>query len=128
MVVRTERGRIRKGKRNGRLVGAAEISKEHAQKCRLQRKNLSTLGQPKIEGWPQCHRESSLYGKYPGVTVAKRKKNKAGCPEHHILRWDRVKMSESRSLTSERGLELEHVKEMVDSAGKEGRFHGGEGR
>ena len=34
-------------KRNGRLVGAAETSKERAEWCRLQRKNWSILGLPK---------------------------------------------------------------------------------
>ena len=46
-------------KRNGRLVGAAETSKEHAEWRRLQRKNLKILGLPKRKEWPQCHRESS---------------------------------------------------------------------
>ena len=46
-------------KRNGRLVGAAETSKERAEWRRLQRKNLSILGLPKRKEWPQCHRESS---------------------------------------------------------------------
>ena len=46
-------------KRNGRLVGAAETSKERAEWRRLQRKNVNILGQPKRKEWPQCHRESS---------------------------------------------------------------------
>ena len=46
-------------KRNGRLVGAAETSKERAEWRRLQRKNLSILGLPKRKEWPQCHKESS---------------------------------------------------------------------
>ena len=46
-------------KRNGRLVGAAETSKEREEWHRLQRKNLSILGLPKRKEWPQCHRESS---------------------------------------------------------------------
>ena len=46
-------------KRNGRLVGAAETSKERAEWRRLQRKNLSILDLPKRKGWSQCHRESS---------------------------------------------------------------------
>ena len=37
----------RKGKRHGRLVGAAKTSKELAKWCRLQWKNLSILGLPK---------------------------------------------------------------------------------
>ena len=46
-------------KRNGRLVDAAETSKERAEWRRLQRKNFSILGLPKRKEWPQCHRESS---------------------------------------------------------------------
>ena len=46
-------------KRNSRLVGAAETSKERAEWHRLQQKNLSILGLPKKKGWPQCHRDSS---------------------------------------------------------------------
>ena len=47
-----------KEKRNGRLVGVAETSKERGEWCRLQRKNLSILGLPKRKERPQCHRES----------------------------------------------------------------------
>ena len=46
-------------KRNGRLVGAAETSKERAEWRRLQRKNLNIPGLPKSKEWSQCHRESS---------------------------------------------------------------------
>ena len=46
-------------KRSGRLVGAAETSKELAEWRRIQRKNLNILGLLKRKGWPQCHRESS---------------------------------------------------------------------
>ena len=46
-------------KRNGRLVGAAETSKERAELRRFQRKNLNILGLLKRKEWPQCHRESS---------------------------------------------------------------------
>ena len=46
-------------KRNGRLVSAAETSKELAQWRRLQRKTLNILGLLRRKGWPLCHRESS---------------------------------------------------------------------
>ena len=46
-------------RRNGRLVGAVEISRERAERRRLQRKNLNILGLPKSKEWPQYHRESS---------------------------------------------------------------------
>ena len=57
---RTEQGQIGGGeKRSGRLVGAAETSKEHAEWRRLQRKSLNILCLLKRKEWPQCHRESS---------------------------------------------------------------------
>ena len=46
-------------KKSGRLVGAAETSKERTEWRRLQRKNLSTLGLLKTKEWPQCHKVSS---------------------------------------------------------------------
>ena len=46
-------------KRSGRLVGAAETSKEHTEWRRLQQGNLNILGLLKRKEWPQCHRESS---------------------------------------------------------------------
>ena len=45
--------------RSGRLVGAAEMSRERAEWHRLQRKNMNILGLLKKKEWPQCHRESS---------------------------------------------------------------------
>ena len=47
------------GKRSGRLVGAAETSKERAEWRRLQRKNLNIPGLLKRKGLSQCQRESS---------------------------------------------------------------------
>ena len=46
-------------KRSGKLVGAAETSKECAEWRRLQQKNLNILGLLKRKEWPQCHRESN---------------------------------------------------------------------
>ena len=43
-------------KKNGRLVGAAETSKERAGWRRLQQRNLSILGLPKRKEWPQERR------------------------------------------------------------------------
>ena len=92
-------------KKNGRLVGASEISKERAEWRRLQQKNLNTLCLPKRKEWPQCHKESSCtfpFGKYLEVALAKRKRNRAVCPEYQIVREGRVKMSESCTLARER--------------------------
>ena len=46
-------------KRNGRLYGVAETSKERAEWHKLQLKNLSILGLPKRKEWHQRHKESS---------------------------------------------------------------------
>ena len=55
--MRTERESDRK--RRGRLDATAETSKEHAERSRLQQRNMSILGLLKRKEWPQCHRESS---------------------------------------------------------------------
>ena len=61
-----------------------------------------------------------------GTTLAKRKRNRAVCPEHQIMRKERVKMGESRTLAREGGSEREHEEERVDSTVNEARFQGGE--
>ena len=53
------KSQIGEEKKNGRLVGGAENSKERAEWRRLQRKNWSVLVLLKRKEWPQCHRESS---------------------------------------------------------------------
>ena len=83
-------------KRSGRLGGAAETSKELADWCRLQRKNLNILGLPKKKEWPQCHKESSWQVRQAASVT--RKRNRAVCPDHQIMRWERVKVSESQIL------------------------------
>ena len=55
------------------------------------------------------------------------KSNKAVCPKHQVVKWERVKVRESRTLARKRGLEQEYGKERVDSTVKESRFQGGEG-
>ena len=47
-------------------------------------------------------------GKYAEAALAKGKRNRAVCPKHQIMRGERVKMGESRTLSKERGLEREH--------------------
>ena len=55
-------------------------------------------------------------GKYTKAAFAKRKKNRTVSPEYHIMRGERVNVSENRTLTGERG------EVRVDSTVKEGRF------
>ena len=84
-------------KKNGRLVGAAETSKERAGWRRLQRKNLNILGLLNRKEWPQCPRESSWHERLS--CPCQKKRNRTVCPEHQIMgREERVKMGESRTL------------------------------
>ena len=53
-------------------------------------------------------------GKNAGATLAKRKRNRAICPEYQVMRGERVKMGESRTLARVRGSEREHGEERVD--------------
>ena len=71
--------------RNGRLVGAAETSKELAEWRRFQRKNVSIMGLLRRKGWPRCHRERAV-GKYARSVFAKKERNTAVCSEHQIVR------------------------------------------
>ena len=98
-------------KRNGRLYGAADTSKERAEWRRLQRKNLSILGLPNRKEWPQCHRETAV-GKNAGAAIAKRKPNRAVYPEYQIMRgresrWARVRGIRARAWSRKGGLHRE---------------------
>ena len=66
-------------------------------------------------------------GKYARAAIVKRKRNIAVCPEYQVVRWDRVKVGESRTLARKSGSELEHGKERVSFTVKESRFQGGKG-
>ena len=71
--------------------------------------------------WPQSHREREV-GKYAGAAFANRKRNRAVSPEYQIVRGERVKVIESRTLAKEGGSEREHGEKRVDSKVKEDRF------
>ena len=43
-------------------------------------------------------------GKNAGAALAKRKRNRAVCPEHQVMRGERVKVGESRTLARKRGI------------------------
>ena len=43
-------------------------------------------------------------GKYAGAALDKRKRNRAVCPKHQIMRGERVKVGESRTLARVRGI------------------------
>ena len=87
-------------KRSGRLVDAAEISKERAEWRWLQQRNLSIL--------VLLRRKSGLgatekaVGKYARAAFVTRKRNEDVCPNHQIVRWERVKVSTNRTLVRKR--------------------------
>ena len=43
-------------------------------------------------------------GKNAGAALAERKRNRAACPKHQIIKEERVKVGESRTLARERGI------------------------
>ena len=112
-------------KRSGRLVGAAETSKERAEWRRLQWKNWSILGLLKRKEWPHCHRESSwqVCRRRP-CQKEKEQSRQSRIPDHEggrESRWARAAPWRERG-----GSEREHGEE--DSTVKKGRFRGRKGR
>ena len=88
-------------KRNGRLVGVAETSKERAEWRGLQQKNWNILGLPKRKERPQCHRESSWQVRRSRPCQKEKKQSRLSkAPEHKG--GERVKVSKSRTLARER--------------------------
>ena len=75
---------VREEIKSGRLVGAAEASKERAEWRRLQRKNLSILGLPK--GKSGLSATERAVGKYAGAAFSKKRRKRAICPNHQIMR------------------------------------------
>ena len=86
-------------KRSGRLVGAAETSKEHTEWHRLQERNLNILGLLKRKEWPQFHRESSWHVHWSHLFQKEKEQSRQSrVPDH---KGERVKVSESCTLTRE---------------------------
>ena len=90
---------VREEKRNGRLVGVAETSKERAELRRLQPKNWNILACQKGKSGLSATERAD--GKNAGAALAKRKRNRAVCPEYQIMRGERVKVGESRTSLKE---------------------------
>ena len=108
-------------KRSGRLVGAAETSKERAEWRGLQGKNLR-------KGKSGLSTTETEFGKYAGAALAKRKRNRAVSPEYQIMRGERKSRWARAAPWRERGgSEREHEEERLDSTVKEGRFQGVKG-
>ena len=101
--------------KNGRLVGAAETSKERAEWRRLQRKNLSIQGLPKRKEWPQCHREREQLASTPEPPLPKG-------TEPSVQSTGSWRGGESQGGRERGGSKREHEEERVDSMVNEGRF------
>ena len=117
--------REEKEKRNDTLVDASETSGELAEWRRLQRKNLSIQGMPKRKEWPKCHKVSSWQELQS--RLCKKKGNRTIRSDNQIVRLERVKVSESRTLERKRKSEREQREEKENFKVKESRFQGEEG-
>ena len=89
-------------KKNGRLVGAAETSKERTEWRRLQQRNLSILGLPRRKEWPQCHRESSWQERRSRPCQEEREQSRLSRVPNN--EGEKVKLGESRTLARVRGI------------------------
>ena len=97
--------------------------------CRMAQasaENFNILSLLKRKEWLQCNKESSCQVRQAAFT--KRKRNRAVCPNYQIMRWEKVKVSESHLREIERvraggwgGNSGLHSKE------RQGRFQEGEG-
>ena len=117
-MARTERESARGEKRNGRLVGAAETSKELAEWSRHQRKNLSILGLLQRKEWPRCHRESSWQVHRSRLCQKEKEQSRLSKAPNRIV-------NESQDERERSG--PEHGEERVDFTVKKSRFQRGEG-
>ena len=91
--------------RSGRLVGAAETSKERAEWRRLQRKKLNILGLLKRKEWPQCHREKSWQVHLSRLCQKEKEQSRLSrVPDHE---GERVKVSESCTFDEREGDQID---------------------
>ena len=106
--------RGKKAKRSCGFVGVADTCGELVQWRRLQQKSLNTLSYRM--GKDSIKAKERKVGKIAVACFAKRKRNKAIHPNHKIVRWERVKVGKSRTLSNKGGSEREHAIERVDFA------------
>ena len=113
-------------KRNGRLYGATETSKERAEWRRLQQRNLNILGLPKRKEWPQCHRESSWQERRSRLCQKEKEHSRLSrVPDHDGEESQGGR--EPHLGEREGGSEREHEEERLDSTVNKDRFQGGQG-
>ena len=102
--------------RYGRLVGAAETSKELAEWRGFEWKNLNKLGLLNKKEWPQCHKVSSWQGHQS--CLCEKEKNRSISPDRQIMTRERVKVKGGGPHFGKRGKgsEREHGEERTSSA------------
>ena len=61
-------------------------------------------------------------GKYARAALAKRRRNRAVCPEHQIVRGKESRWARAAPWQERGGSKREHGEERMDSTVKEGRF------
>ena len=104
-------------KKNSRLYGVAETSKERAEWRRFQRKNPNKLGLLKRKEWPQCYRESSWQERRSHLCQKEKEQSRQSrAPDHDG--------GESQDGREPHLGEREHGEERVDSTVNEDRFQG----
>ena len=115
---------VREEKRNGRLVGAVETSKERVEWRRLQRKNLNIFRPAEKERVASVPQREQLARQEPPLPKGKGTEpsvqSTRSCGEGKESRWARAAPWRER-----RESEREHEEERVDSTVKEGRFQRG---
>ena len=90
-------------KKNGRLYGVAETSKRACRMVQASAEKLEQTG-PAEKGKSGLSATERAVGKNAGAALAKRKRNRAICPEYQIMRGERVKVGESRTLARVGGI------------------------
>ena len=117
---------IAEEKKNGRLYGVAETSKERAEWCRLQQKNVSILGLPKSKEWPQCHRGSSWQERRSHPCQKEKEQSRLSkAPDHE---GERVKVGESHTLARVKGIRAKAWSGKGGLDRERGKIPGGQGR
>ena len=103
--------------------------RDHLRACRMAQasaKKLEHTGpdeKERVASVPQREQLAST----PDPSLPKKKRNRVVCPEHQVVRCERVKVSESRTLASERGIRARAWSGNRYSTVKEGRFQEGKG-
>ena len=103
-MVRTERESDRR--RREAKWQTLRCCRDQQKACRMMQASAEKLEHtgPAEKGKSGLSATERAVGKDAGAALAKRKRNRAICPEHQVMRGERVKVSESCTLTKKRGI------------------------